>query len=211
MYTSLVVSARLRASTPESVIETIKGLASAEIDARDVLGDSVYRQPLGGSSACFPEPVTDVSQSGFTHEKEWSVCLVSNLKNYNGEISAFIDWLRPHVESGHGASDWWAIVTYEEGEPEFHRLTARAGKGVIAELEAEEAASTVKPSLNDIDPGVIADGARVTIASGDGWSAELKGEWETVSFDLKDGTTKTGWVRTMPTPEKPAGKYEGEY
>ena len=122
-YTSLVVSARLKASTPDSVIEAIKGMASAEIDVRDVLGDSVHRQPLGGSSAYFPEPVTELTKSGFTHEKEWSVCLVSNLKNYDGEIDAFINWIRPHIYGGHGGSDWWAIVTHEEGEPVIHRMT----------------------------------------------------------------------------------------
>ena len=79
----------------------------------------------------------------------------------------------------------------------------------IAELEAEEAAS-VKLSIGDIDIDGIADGTRVTIASGDGWSAELKGEWETVSFDLKDGTKMAGYIR-MVTPEKPATKFEGEY
>lgn len=92
---------------------------------------------------------------------------------------------------------------------EFHTVDDAIKAQIAQEAAEEEAASNVTFGGVDLKPG-IADGTRVTIASGEGWSAELKGEWETIAFDLKDGTTLTGYARKIPTV-KTAGEFEGEY
>lgn len=83
----------------------------------------------------------------------------------------------------------------------------------IAELEAEEAAS-VKLSVGGVEFETVpcpAWKAQFIRESGDDWIAELTGNWKPITFDMKSGGSMTGWVRTMPTPEKPATKFEGEY
>lgn len=57
--------------------------------------------------------------------------------------------------------------------------------------------------------------ARFIRASGDDWSVELTGKWQPISMDVKGGITWTGWVRSVPTPERTvdelsAGKFRGE-
>jgi hypothetical protein len=40
----------------------------------------------------------------------------ANLKNYDGDIEAFLEWMKPFIDSGSGARDMYAIVIYEECE-----------------------------------------------------------------------------------------------
>ena len=124
MYTSIVISARLKRSTPASVTDLLRAasddsLSEEQIDTMIGLGKRV---PIMGSSAYFPEPCVDVSASGFSFEG-LSLTLVSNIKNYDNEIEGLIEYIKPWVESGHGVRDWWCIVTYEEDEsPTIHYL-----------------------------------------------------------------------------------------
>lgn len=114
MYTSIVISARLKPSTSDAIIETISHLLNGHIHIKDVLGDEALRNPLDGTSAIFPESASSLQPT--KHPDGHTLNVVSHIKNYHSEIEGFIKWLRPHVESGHGACEWWAIVTYEEAE-----------------------------------------------------------------------------------------------
>lgn len=116
MYTSLVVSAKLKESTPELVLTTIRRLHSGDIDVKDVLGSKAHRNPLSAGCAHTPGGLLDLRYSEYSSPGELSITINSSLKNYDGEIELFLDWLRPHVESGHGAREWWALVTYEESD-----------------------------------------------------------------------------------------------
>jgi len=51
----------------------------------------------------------------------YSVSLRANLKNYEGEIQAFFDWITPHVKAGAGGNDYIGHHIYEEDEvPTLH-------------------------------------------------------------------------------------------
>jgi hypothetical protein len=40
----------------------------------------------------------------------------SNIKNYDGEIEKFLDWIKPFIEKGSGNWDMYATVIYEDTE-----------------------------------------------------------------------------------------------
>ena len=88
---------------------------------------------------------------------------------------------------------------------------------LIAKLEEEELAAKPPEALKLSVGGmsfetVPAWKAQFVRDSGEDWLAELTGNWIPISFDMSDGkTSMTGWVRSVPTPKKAAGKFEGEY
>lgn len=57
---------------------------------------------------------------------QWHISSRTNLKNYEGEIESFLQWIKPYIESGSGAKEMYAIVTYEESEePTIYYLENR--------------------------------------------------------------------------------------
>ncbi len=114
MYTSLVISARLRESTPVLVIDTLRALAAGEMSIREVTGCDSNRSPLSGTSSYFPEASCSLKSTKYPDGHTLNA--VASIKNYEDEIESFLDYLEPYVESGHGIREWWALVTYEEAE-----------------------------------------------------------------------------------------------
>lgn len=57
----------------------------------------------------------DISES-------WRISTRSNIKNYDGEIEHFLDWIKPYISSGSGLNDLYAIVTHEQGIPKLYYL-----------------------------------------------------------------------------------------
>lgn len=114
MYTSLVISARIKPDAPPEFMVQLKALLAGDLHIREVLGGEACRNPLCRTSAYFPESSRSLEET--RHPSGWTLNVVSQVKNYDGEIEGIIKWMRPHIYSGHGASDWWAIVTYEEDE-----------------------------------------------------------------------------------------------
>lgn len=47
--------------------------------------------------------------------ENWAFMLHANLKNYDGEIAKFFDWIDPYVEGSEG--DYMGYSLYEETEP----------------------------------------------------------------------------------------------
>lgn len=124
MWTSLVISARIKPDVPPEFMVQLRSLLAGELGIRTVLGAKAVRNPLCMTSAYFPESSSSLEST--SHLDGWTLNVVSQVKNYDNEIEGIIEWIRPHVSSGHGASDWWAIVTYEEdNRPTIHYLNAR--------------------------------------------------------------------------------------
>ena len=120
MYTSLVISARLKRDTPTEVIDTIKALSKGEVHISSVVRGGNLN-PIFGTSYYFPESSFNMIEPEMSCG-ELTINSVQNIKNYDGEIEKFIAWLKPWVDSGHGRREWWAIVTYEDGAPTIHYL-----------------------------------------------------------------------------------------
>ncbi len=121
MYTELIFGAQLKEDTPKDVINTIKYLLD-EIDEMDNLLFPKNRNPFNRSSYYFGVN-RPLSKFYFDEiAKTYILTTRSNIKNYNAEIESFLNWIKPYIQYGSGKRDMYAIVTYEEGDPEIHYL-----------------------------------------------------------------------------------------
>lgn len=122
MYTELIFGARLKRQTPKEVIDTLNYMCgNTEVEPENYQWRK-HRNPLRGGSYYFAvhERVTR-----FWHDEiaGWTLSSRANIKNYDGEIEAFLQWIKPFIEGGSGNRDFYAIVTYEEFcEPTIYYL-----------------------------------------------------------------------------------------
>lgn len=124
MYTELILGAELHRDTPKQVIDVLKYLTDFELgktEPKDLpeheffkcerwrflfkMG-SFYFGVHNGSTKLWFDEVCD----------SWHISTRSNLKNYDGEIEKFLDWIKPYLSDGSGDRSFYAIVTYEEAE-----------------------------------------------------------------------------------------------
>ena len=118
MYTELIFGADLKKDTPESVIEALKYMIG-DIEEKPTnfpLPDGMCEWLFKCSSYYFGVniPVSKMWQDDIS--KNWALSTRSNIKNYEGEIEAFLKWIKPYIDSGSGYRDMYAIVIYEEAE-----------------------------------------------------------------------------------------------
>ena len=123
MYTELIFGANLKQDTPENVIEALKYMIgdTEEKPPNFPLPDGRLEWLFRGSNYYFgvnrPGVNRPVSKMWFDDiTKKWALSTRSNIKNYEGEIEAFLEWIKPYINSGSGHRDMYAIVTYEEAE-----------------------------------------------------------------------------------------------
>jgi len=118
MYTELVLSVELRKERPANVIPVLTYLINGEGDEPTDLPDHPFfekrrwRMVGRGSSYYFanPEPIGRLHLGNIT--KTYHFTMWCNLKNYQGEIEAFCDWLAPYVHTwGREILGW---TRYEE-------------------------------------------------------------------------------------------------
>ena len=123
MYTELIFGVELKKDTPKEVIKTLQIMIDGDID---IIKDEkiaefshlfrVASYYFGVSSPVNKMWFDEISQA-------WIISTRSNIKNYGGEIEAFLDWIKPFVDSGSGYPGFYAIVTHEESrEPTIYYL-----------------------------------------------------------------------------------------
>ena len=134
MYTEIIFGAWLKEDLPENIIYTINSLINSDVpDLRSFCqspnspdhpffkSDRPWLLQSGGSYY-FPQ----VMRTEFKYDiitKKYSLCFRTNIKNYDGEIECFLDWIKPYIESGSGQKDFYAIVCYESNsEPDIYYL-----------------------------------------------------------------------------------------
>ena len=125
MYTELIFGADLKQHTPEYVIEALKYMiGDTEEKPKDFpLPEGRCEWLFRGSSYYFGVngPVGKLWYDDIG--KNWVLSTRSNIKNYEGEIETFLDWIKPYIDGGSGCRDMYAIVTYEEAEsPDIYYL-----------------------------------------------------------------------------------------
>ena len=118
MYTELIFGAGLKKDTPENIIEALKYMMG-EIKEKPKdfpLPNGRCEWLFRGSSYYFGvnSPVNKMWKDDIC--KNWVLSTRSNIKNYEGEIEAFLEWIKPYIDSGSGYRDMYAIVTYEEAK-----------------------------------------------------------------------------------------------
>jgi hypothetical protein len=118
MYTELIFGADLKEDTPKNVIEALKYMiGDTEEKPNDFpLPDGRCEWLFRGASYYFGvnRPVSKMWFDDIS--KNWALSTRSNIKNYGSEIEAFLEWIKPYIDSGSGSRDMYAIVTYEEAE-----------------------------------------------------------------------------------------------
>ena len=124
MYTELIFGASLKPDTPGRLFDSLQYMMGNEPKPVDFpLHGDRYDGLFIRSSYLFGvcEPV---SRMWFDHiGKNWRLCVRCNIKNYFNEIEQFLDWIKPHIESGSGNRNMYAIVTYEQAsEPTIYYL-----------------------------------------------------------------------------------------
>lgn len=119
MYTELHFNAELRKDTPPAVIEVLQFMLSGE-------GQEAFTPPEHSLFKTSRWPVMLRMDSYYfaadTHSTlrlddiagQYALCIRCNLKNYDGEIEAFVDWIDPYVDAFEGA--FLGFSRYEETE-----------------------------------------------------------------------------------------------
>ena len=137
MYTEIIFGASLKKDTPSTVIDTIHRLIAGDEFNPDVSLDvpdhpffSTERRWLliSGGSAYFPGTVEPKFWYDYSYE-QWFLHFRTNIKNYDGAIEKFLDWILPYIDDGVGHRNFYAIVTYEEAdEPTIYYLSSLSGR-----------------------------------------------------------------------------------
>jgi hypothetical protein len=104
MYTELVVGVGLKPNTPPVVIDALKFMAGltdaqpSELPDHRLFATDRWRFMLRCGSYYFavPDSVTEMKFDEIS--KAWWLSVRSNMKNYGGEIRAFMEWIAPFVE-----------------------------------------------------------------------------------------------------------------
>lgn len=119
MYTELRVNCRLKPDAPQIVVDVLRYLADGDqmkppkfaLPDHPLFLCDRWRFLMCMSSAYFDD---NPSAGVVRWNGAWHVLSVANLKNYDDEISKFIDWLSPFVDAA--AGETWAEHRYEEDE-----------------------------------------------------------------------------------------------
>lgn len=113
MYTELIFGATLKKDTPNEVIETLKSMCGLQSEI-DIL--QLSRNPLYAQSCYFGVSSSKPFMEFDSITKKWVISTRGNIKNYEGDIDKFLEWIRPYIANGSGVRDMYAIVMYEEWE-----------------------------------------------------------------------------------------------
>ncbi len=133
MYTELIFGAELKKDTPKEVIEALKYMIGETEEKpnnfpltdgiSEWLFDGINKWLFKGSSYYFGVS-RPFSKMWFDDiGKSWAISTRSSIKNYAGEIEAFLEWIKPYIASGSGCRNMYAVVTYEKAEkPDIYYL-----------------------------------------------------------------------------------------
>lgn len=122
MYTELIFGAELKKDTPEEVIKDLKAMVDCDLGNISEAAKE-FQRVFCGTSYYFgvSEPVKKMWWDRIS--KAWHLSTRSNIKNYGSEIERFLAWIEPHISSGSGIRNFYAIVTYEENSvPKIYYL-----------------------------------------------------------------------------------------
>lgn len=133
MYTALHFSAELKKDTPEMVVDVLNKMVNGKLPFEDPkeLPDHEF---FKCDRWCFLFTMDSYYFSADTHcsfrfdeiAGAWFLTVTSNIKNYDGEIQKFIDWIMPYVAES--TNDFLGYYRYEENrEPTliYKKLTPK--------------------------------------------------------------------------------------
>jgi len=119
MYTELNCSFALKGETAQAVIDLLKYMTGELSDAPTILpdhplfGDTRWNYMLQSDSYYFNADTRSVARFDDIASCVY-VTIICNVKNYNGEIEHFLDWITPHIDAYDG--EFLGYKRYEEAE-----------------------------------------------------------------------------------------------
>lgn len=124
MYTELFVKVALKEDTPESIINIIQYLVGGVELTADVGEHLLFTKPRWEFVLCsasyYHQPFTTTNFKYDDIAKQWYLCSRSDLKDYDGEIEAFFDWLSPYVETSADKTFIGYSLYEEDSEPKLY-------------------------------------------------------------------------------------------
>lgn len=111
MYTEIFVNVDLKEETPEEVIQTLKAICEKDHES-PLLNDKPGRWFMLFNNGSYYTPSTQCAALTFDRiSNNWSLLGKGDIKNYEGEIEAFFDYIRPWVED-----NFMGYMRYEEDD-----------------------------------------------------------------------------------------------
>lgn len=117
MYTQFYINTRLRADTPDDVVDTLRYMVSDS--------DEEFELPSHHDlflTERWENMLTGTSEFGYAHFGPHPYCsylelnILSEFRNYSGEADLFIDWISPYVDLRPGERAFIGYSLYEEDE-----------------------------------------------------------------------------------------------
>lgn len=111
MYTELVLKCRIKGSAPKEVMDVIQYMfAGADKPAR-LPEHEFFTLPrwdsIGNCCSFYHHPSVVNSCPKFDYSEEQYIFSRSDIKNYSGEIQAFLDWVKPYIDAMEGQCIGW--------------------------------------------------------------------------------------------------------
>jgi hypothetical protein len=115
MYTEIYVNVNLKKETPDDVIKVLKAMCRMlpDQECSEVLIDYPDRWSCLFSNMSYYTPSTNCSFLEFDGiTQRWSLLGKGDIKNYEGEIEKFFEWIIPYVDGY--SEDFIGYSRYEE-------------------------------------------------------------------------------------------------
>lgn len=117
MYTELVLNCKIKKDTPQNVIDILLGMFEDGHDEPDILPEHEFFSckrwaSVGSCSGFYFVPFKLSSMQKLIDN--YYISTRSDLKNYDGEIEKFIDWLMPYIDGYEGK--FLGYIRYEEDD-----------------------------------------------------------------------------------------------
>lgn len=117
MYTEFHFNAELRRDTPPEVLSVLRYMIGKGEKPEVLPGHRLFTLAwpvvLSGDSYYFDADTHSTLRYDKLAEAHF-LCIRSNLKNYGGEIAAFVDWITPYIAKAPG--EFLGFSRYEETE-----------------------------------------------------------------------------------------------
>ena len=127
MYTELALEFDLKETTPQSVMDVLFYLMNEQQEPNELPNHPLFqtdrwRSLFLGTSTYFEEQYASLKHDGVSYHLK--TC--ANLKNYQGEIDLFLDFITPYIDGIPG--EYLGHKRYEEDETKTHIFFLRNRK-----------------------------------------------------------------------------------
>lgn len=121
MYTEIVCGVKLRPGTPAVVIAALRFMVGDDDRPNELPDHPLFRKKrwqmvLNCSSYYFGFSQSYSVMHHDEFDKVWMLAARASVKNYDGEVEAFFDWIRPYVNSGSGERNMMGYSIYESAD-----------------------------------------------------------------------------------------------